>query len=334
MKMKMKKEYLNYIYFIILTIFLSGCVAFQPFPHTVRAGDTITLAIGTVDGANRENTTVEYFPDSDPENPIDITAGIRSILKLFPDKTSKAYWSKAGEFSTDNMNFLTGVSGHGPWQSVIVVDLPLTLPPGAGKIQVSLGPDVVYPATLRKVDDVTIAMEILDDGAGGAAQGGAHDFEYHQLSFNTNSTVGNLAELEQTRQVVLRTLPNLVLSFPPVSASEYELTVPIVDQSFNDVTDQVANSDIVVVLDDQANYIKNQTNLIWSRSGATIIVSIISVNGQQNPVNIRFSVLLSNLDLAAVNGWQISESVSLNSITYFDVNGEVMGGPMPQVIVQ
>lgn len=333
--MKMKKEYLNYIYFIILAMFLSGCVAFQPFPHSVRAGDTITLAIGSVDGANRLNTTVEYYPDSDPLNPVDLTPGVRSVLRLFPDKTSHAYWNRGGVGGTDNIHYLTTtLSKHGPWQSVVVVDLPITIPAGTGTIKVSLGPDVVYPETLKKVDDVAIAMEILDDGAGGAAQGDAHDFEYHQTSFSTNSTVGDLVELEQARQVVLRVLPNFFANYIPVAAAEYELTVPIIDQSLNDVTDQVINTDIVVVLDDQPNFIKNQTSLMWSRSGATIKVSVISASGGQDPGNIRFSVLLSNLDLVVTNGWQISESVSLNSITYFDVNGEVMGGPMPQVIVQ
>ncbi len=326
----MKKGYLNYIYFTILAILLSGCVAFQPFPHAVRAGDTITLAIGSVDGANRTNTTVEYYPDTDPSNPVDITAGVRSVLKFFPDKTSHAYWNTGGTGGTDNMNyFTTALSEHGPWQSVVVVDLPTTLPPGTGVIKVSLGPGVVYPVTLKRVDDVSIAMEILDNGAGGA-----HDFEYHKNSWNTESTIGDLTELEQARQVVLRVLPNLSNNFSPVSAAEYELTVPIVDQSFYDVTAQVANTDIVVVLDEQSNYIKNQTNLIWSRTGDAIKVFVISANGGQNPDNIRFSILLSNRDLEVVNGWAISDFVSLDSVQYFDINGSLMGGPTPQVIVQ
>lgn len=320
--------------FITLVFLLSGCVAFQPFPHTVRAGDTITLAIGSVDGASRSNITIEYYSDSDPLSPIDLTSGVRSVLKLFPDKTSHAYWSQAGEFGTDNMNYLTRLSGHGPWQSVIVVDLPLTLPPGTGNIQVSLGPDVVYPDTLRKVDDVTIAMEILDNGAGGAAQGGAHEFEYHQTAFNSNSTVGDLSELEQTRQVLVRVLPNLFVSHAAVSAAEYMLTVPIVDTGLNDVTNQVGNTDMVVVLDDQANLIKNQTNLIWSRSGSVVKVIVVSANGGQDPSNIRFSVLLSNLDLGPTNGWVISDFVSLDSVQYFNVNGEATTGPTPQIVVQ
>jgi hypothetical protein len=101
----------------------------------------------------------------------------------------------------------------------------------------------------------------------------------------------------------------------------------------NDVSEIVSDDDIAVILDEQPGYIKRQTSLIWSRTGSLLRVYVISTFGQ-DPANIRFSVLLSNPDLEVLNGYYISDSVALNSVTYYDENGVVMSGPVPQVIVQ
>ena len=111
----------------------------QTFPGVVRAGDTVTFAIGSLDGLNRSNITVEYYPDSDPANPVDLTRFVRSVMKVYPDKTSQAYWDVTSGYGLETLTSQTSLSGHGPWQSVVVVDLPLTLPSGTGIFRITPG---------------------------------------------------------------------------------------------------------------------------------------------------------------------------------------------------
>ena len=321
-----------YLYLTIaLLVFLGGCVAIQPFPYAVRAGDTITLAIGSLDGVSQNNMLIMYYPDpgSVPsEDPVDITAGIRSVFNIYPDKKSKTYWDTTSGNGLTTMSYLESVSGHSAWQSVVAVDLPSTLPTGTGHFVVTLGDGVIYPSFVTRVGDVNIDAQILEPG------GAAHEFKYRKYSFNTETSIGVLADLEQLRQVVVRKHPDSAVTTFPIAAAEYDLLIPVIDTSLNDVSDLVPDDDIVVVLDDQVGYDRNQTSLNWSRSGASIKVVITSLSGNQNASSIRFSVLLANYVDAETNGWMLADNASLVSVKYFDLNGDEISGPSRQIIVQ
>lgn len=324
------KKYCLYLT-VVLVVLLGGCVAVQPFPFAVRAGDTVTLAIGSLDGVSPSNMSIMYYPDpgSVPsEAPVDVTAGIRSVFNIYPDKKSKTYWDTTSGSGFTTMSYLEEVSGHGAWQSVVAVDLPSTLPTGTGHFVVTLGAGVIYPPFVTRVGDVNIDAQILEPG------GDAHSFEYREYNFNTETSIGVLADLQQLRQVVVRTIPTGSTSAFPVAAAEYDLLIPVIDTFFNDVTNLVADGDIVVVLDDQVNYDRNQTSLNWSRSGAAIKVVTTSLSGNQNANSIRFSVLLANYTKAEANGWTLADNASLVSVKYFDLNGNEIFGPTPQVVVQ
>ena len=324
------RNYYFYL-FIIFFAFLAGCVAVQPFPYAVRAGDTITLAIGSLDGVSRDNMSIMYYPDpgSVPsEDPVDVTAGIRSVFNIYPDKKSKTYWDTTSGSGLTTMSYLEQVSAHGAWQSVVAVDLPSTLPTGTGHFVVTLGADVIYPPFVTRVGDVNIDAQILEPG------GDAHTFAYRKYSFNTETSIGNLADLEQLRQVIIRKYPDSSVSTFPIAAAEYDLLIPVIDASLNDVSNLVSDSDIVVILDDQVSYDRNQTSLNWSRSGASIKVVITSLSGNQNASSIRFSILLANYVDAETNGWTLADNASLVSVKYFDLNGNEISGPNRQVIVQ
>lgn len=309
---------------------ISGCVAIRPFPQVARAGDTITLAIGSLDKINRSNTAIVYVPDSDPTNPIDLTSNIRSILNIYPDKTSKAYWDTTSGSGLETMTYQSTLSNHGPWQTVLVLDLPVTMPPGTGHFTVTPGPEVLYPATVTKVGDVNIDMEILADSSGNALVGAPHDFEYRKFFANTNTNIGDLTALEKSRQAVVRYVVNSS-STSTSAAAYYKLSVPIVDQYGNDVSDQVSDGQIAVVLDDQPKYVVNQTNLIWSRQGSQFKVLVTNVSGNQIMQQIRFSILVRDESLETANGWILSSTPSLLSVQYFDKDGNVITGPHPKV---
>lgn len=307
--------------FILLTIQLASCVAVQPFPYAVRAGDTITLAIGTLDNVTRSNITVTYIPDSDTA--VDVTSGIRSVFNIYPDKKSKAYWF-IGE---ESMTQVEAIAFHAAWQTVIAIDLPATLPTGTGRFRVNMGPDVIYPLTLQKVDAINIYAEILETA------GAPHVFEFRKFTFNTQTGVGNLESLELLKQVVVSGAPTSGAA-TPVAAAEYELNVPMIDSVFTDISDQVLDTDIAVLMDEQVGYVKNQTSLNWSRTGSSFKVIATSLTGTQPAESIRFSIILSNFSKANTNGWTLGDGASLASIKYFDENGVEITAPTPIVTVQ
>ena len=319
--------------FILASFFiisLSNCVATQSFPNVARAGDTVTLAVGSTDGLNKTNITVEFYPDGDPLNPVDITTNVRSVMRLYPDKTSKGYWDETTGSGLETMTYLSQLSLHGPWQSVVALDLPTTLPIGSGVIKIQFGAGVSTPPTTTSATNVDIALEILP------SIGSSSTFEYRKLAINSDTNLGDLSLLEQTRQVVVRTVfPDFLFGVATdIAAAEYTLTVPIVDQLGTDVTNLLANEDFVVVLDDQPSLVKSQANLIWTRTGSVFKVIVVSPFGNLNANQVRFSVLLSNLPLAETNDWKLSDSPILDLVKYYDVSGNEVTRTLPQILVQ
>jgi len=316
------------IFVLFLVAGLSNCVAIQSFPGAARAGDTITISVGSVDGLNKNNITVEFYPDSDPLNPVDITSNIRSTLKIYPDKTSKAYLDESAGFGLETMTFLSQLSLHGPWQNIVVLDLPTSLPVGTGVIRVQFDPEVVPPLTTANANDVDITMEILP------ALGTSHSFEYRKLAANNATNLGDLTMLEPNRQVLVRYPAGT--AGPPefVSAAEYTITVSVVDQISTDVTNLLNDNDFAVVLDDQPSYIRNQLSLLWSRQDGQFKVLVLSPKGTQDVNQIRFSVLFSDLLLSENNGWMLSDNATLDSIKYFDTDGQEVTRPLPELVIQ
>ena len=137
---------------IIAGFFGTGCTALKTFPQAARGGDTIALAVGSPDGMTRANTTATFTSDSDGI-PIDITANIRSIFKLYADKASSIY----AKFSTTAS--IVNTSGHEPWVTIVALDLPTGLSTGPGQIQFNT--PAAYPTIGSHINNFPVALEIL-----------------------------------------------------------------------------------------------------------------------------------------------------------------------------
>jgi len=322
---------------LVFIIALTNCVALQSFPNIVRAGDTVTLAVGSVDGLDRSNITVTYFADSDPGVGIPLTANVRSVFRIYPDKTSLSYWRN--DSPTSSMSTVPSWSGHGPWQSVVAVDTPIDLPSGTGYVKVSFGSGVIIPNNSTSVENINIAMEVLAALDSSPLVGGPHTFEYKAATFET-SVIGDLVELEFAKQAVVRTVKLSGAYFATggniaVSAAEYILNIPVLDNTGTDISDLVGDSAVRVVLDDKREYLTNQVNLNWSRNGSQIKVIITSPALSQILSRIRFSVIvrdnISDVYLQAT----ISDSISILSTRYFNENGdEIFGVTLPEIVIQ
>ncbi len=304
----------------LLMIAQFGCVAIQTFPLSARSGDTITIPIGSQDGVTRDNITVLFYPEG-VSTPINLTANVRSIVKIYPDKTSRAW-----VFDT-YMKTANSFMGHGQWQNVVVLDLP-TLPVGLGYFNITFDSDVLIPnpAAIQSVDGVNIALEILP------GTGLSHSFEY-LTSAGSAALMGDLQLLEPMSQVVLRynKSPANHQTGIRISAAKYKIRLPL-------ATDPtlLERRDIHVVLDERATYGNRQIQINWSHINDLVTVNLIAPTQSQIAANaIRFSILI---DPSGNNGNRIDRfgTPVLESFSYFNENGNVVlpDADLPEVVMQ
>jgi hypothetical protein len=301
-----------YLAVLAVLVVLNGCVATQPFPNAARAGDTVTLAVGSADGMTADNTTVDFYPGPGPDLVTPIPVPVRSVVKIYPDKSSNA-WLGADPRAIPRR------SSHGGWLSVIAVDLPASLPDGDGVIRVTTNGEVVYPRFSATANGTDILMTILP------GSGSSHTFTYSAIEGSTQP--GDLTELEPKPQVIIK---------PPVPAEgaaelasygaiEFDVTIPLQSLDGSPIVDE----GFAVMLDDQPQNTSKQVNLLWKRNGNNFNIMLVSPVGMYS-YQSRVSVvpLLVPAYLYVINGTPV-----INSATYYDLNGALTSGPMPDVTV-
>ncbi|MDQ1363057.1 MAG: hypothetical protein QG652_917 [Pseudomonadota bacterium] len=309
-----------FAFFAVFFVLLQGCVAVQSFPATARAGDTITLALGSVDGLNKSNLQISYTPQS-TNIPVDLTANIRNVFKVYPDKTSRVWLDTA-----DSANILNVFAGHGAWLNVAVLDLPATLPSGYGSFQVDFGNGVIVPNTfaVQSAETVQIISEILPAAAG---TGVASSFYYYSAPGGVIS--GNLSKLAAIPQVVLRPqVSNSYFSLLKPSAAEYRIKLPIIGD-----VQALDDSSVHVIWDDKPGEFNKQIQLNWKRQGDELTVNILVPVAQAIQADLhRFSIIV--LDADGINAIDPAGTPQLLSYRYFDFNGaEFAPTYTPEVVV-
>jgi len=288
----------------VTLLVLQGCVAVQSFPTVARAGDTITLAVGSPDGMTKANTTIQFVSNADPANPVNLP--IRSLIRIRPDNTSHTalFDGYAGAISY--------YSSHGPWMSVAVLDLPQGLALGPATINImttavySIGADV---------NEIPVRIEILP------GTGVTNAFKYNP--FGAGIQDGNLSNLEPLRQAVIR--PPLIntgwYNKPLSGAVEIKVNVPMQQISNGN---PIADSSIRVVADDMVS--RNNlahVQMDWVRNGDEFTVNFISSTAKMGYFQTRFSVVM----IASPNYEYVSSpGPSITSVRYFDANGDVISG--------
>lgn len=289
-------------------LLLSACVAVQPFPQAARAGDTITLAVGSPDDLKQSNMTVTYVPDNAPGTSIDLTPNIVSIFKLYPDKTSNAWLNQSTSIAP--------WSGHGAWMSIVALNLPSSMPTGTGKVYIAPGA-AVYPINAHSVTGVAISMEILP------GSGAPNPLQYLPYSFSTQPSVGRLSWLKPSPQVVVR-MPRGTGYASDVSYAAIEIRVRVQMQDTNSAP--LTDDNIAVVFDDQSQHLGSRMAPTWSRNGDEFVVTFISPVGGMQPYETRFSIL------PLPGQGTIVGTPSLTSVKYFDVNGNPVSGPALELV--
>lgn len=291
---------------LILAGFLgTGCTALNTFPKSARSGETIALAVGSPDGMTRANTTAAFTSDADGV-PVDITANIRSIFKLYADKASSVY-----ETSSTSQNIID-TSGHEPWVTIVALDLPIGLTTGPGKIQFNT--TASYPTIGSHINNFPIGLEILP-GTGTPA-----DFVY-ELGIGGSST-GNLKDLEaQAHALVAPAFPSASCPCPDYGAIEIKINMP----TTNDLG--LPGSIFRLLVDDMTLQTQSGRSVSYALTTPDdLTVMLISPSGGLKYYEARFSIVLNTL-------FTFNGTPTITSIRYFDVNGNETTGPVSDYVV-
>ena len=283
-----------------------GCTGLKPFPQAARGGDTVALALGSADGMSRANTTAAFVSSADPGVSHDLTAGIRGIFRLYGDKASSLY------VPSSTTRHIVNTSGHEPWLTVMVVDLPQGLPVGAGKVHLTT--TATYPTIGSHINDKPVDLEILP-GTGVVA-----DLAY-EFGVGT-SMPGDLSLMEaQPHAQVMPAFPQAE-SWPFYGAIEVKLQVPT-----------TVGTAVRVVADDMRVAGSPDLGVLSSRdSEQNLTVMFLSHRGRLRYYEPRFSiVLIDNEDQDDA----FLATPTITSVRYLDIDGNPLPGPQaPTFTVQ
>jgi len=296
----------------ILTLLATGCTAVKTFPNAARPGETVSLAVGSPDNLTMSNIdNVQFVSDAAPGSPVDITANVRSVFRLYADKTSSVYTDGAGTGTSQ----IVRTSAHEPWVSVMVVDMPeelspgTPLPTGPGHIAITTKPGVTYPTIGNHINNKIIAMEILHESFPGDGTASTLDYE-----FATCCTLpGNLALLESAPHALVKSdITDATGITTGYGAIELKLDFT------GKTTAPINESNVRVVADDMDVFTGSNRHIITGVNNEVLTIIMTSMSEQLKAYEMRFEAVLTP------GNTFIGTPPTISSVTFYDINGDTV----------
>jgi hypothetical protein len=232
-----------------------------------------------------------------------LTPGIRGIFRLYADKTSSIY---AGG---SNARFVVSTSGHEPWVTIMVVDLPQGLPSGPGEVRVTT--TATYPTIGSHINDRPISMEILPGT--GTPSNLAYEFGVG------SSMPGDLTQVEALPYAQVMPVFPSSTSWPAYGAIEMKLYVPTSEGTALDPPQ------LRVLLDDMSGSTSSSLNTTYRHDGnQNLTVMLLSPTGRLRYFESRFSIVPRNNENQVIS---FVGTPTIISVRYFDINGNEVAGP-------
>jgi hypothetical protein len=293
----------------ILAMTLTGCIGLKTFPQAARGGDTVALAVGSADGMARANTTAVFVSDSAPNTPINLTSGIRGIFRLYADKASSLYTIGS------NTHFVVDSSGHEPWVTIMVVDLPQGLPTGSGQVRITT--TATYPTIGNHINNRPISLAILP------GTGTPSDLPF-ELGVST-SMPGDLTQMEaQPYAQVMPVFPSST-TWPAYGAIEMKMHVPTTAGT------ALGPAALRVLVDDMSVSTSSGLSTPYRHdSNQDLTVMLLSPTGKLRYYEPRFSIVPINNQDQVIS---FAGTPTITSVRYFDINGNQVAGPLPSDFV-
>ncbi len=296
---------------LLVAVVFSGCAATNPLPMAARAGDTITLAVGSAEGMTTNNTTVTFTPVDTTIAPS--TLPIKNIFNVYPDREATDYWTGVGTGS-GWLQFATGGAEHSPWLTVVVIDLPSGLMNGGS------GDGIITVATAATygtepgydINGKQIYFTVLP------GVGQSHPLQYSVFS----SMPGNLHKLEKAHRIVVSANSDDAVTL--FGAVELRLQF-----GADGPGSGPQKKNFYVVPEDLQFKTKSMRQVSWSvQEGNVLLVTFLSPIGALVPTELQFSIIPSNtVAVSSPMPATFPNDPSLISATYYDVDGNVISGP-------
>ena len=293
--------------FIPILLLNGGCTNLSVNPIAARSFDTIELGVGSSPRLTKVNTQVYFTPNGG--SPIDITNGVRSIFKLYADKTSQVYTTTNPNI-TNNFKFLH----HDTWQTVFVIDLP-SLPIGPGKVSFVTSVPQAMPleptplANYPDLNTIQMDLEILP------GTGVSNPFDYATTSGGALN--GDLKLLRPQRQAEITAPIEDTGSLWPNTFGAIEFVVDL--SAATDSTGNLTEDSLRVVSEDVSTFTKSKAQMTWHLDNTDLKVIYISTSGKLQYYEPRFSIVGETADFPT--------PPTITSVAYYDINGMPAIGP-------
>ncbi len=296
------------------TLLGAGCSIVHTVPLAARLGDTVMISVGSPDDMTQANiTSITYTPTNG--SPITIpTSNIRSVFNLYPDKTSAAWLYSDADLIENN-------SGHGPWTTVIALDLPNdgSLPVGTGDLEVNT--TAVYHNPVPGINGQPTSLEILPASA---TSPNPSSFNYRGIG--QVELTGDLSQLTR--------MPRLEFK-PAWTGYDNSHTYGAVEIKIGIDKTGIAEDDFNVIVDDKIGptQVRNVSAISNAKRFETTVY-FISYTGELQYSDVDFSIISKSLQNQFVNGDQhVATDVTINSVTWYDIDGKVdTAGPPIDII--
>jgi len=191
--------------------------------------------------------------------------------------------------------------------TVLVIDLPASLPEGTGFIEVQT--TATSPLNASNVNDESIALEILP-GTGTQAT-----FDYKAFA-GAGPQTSSLSDVEVLPHYLIKPDYVFTSSWPTYGAIEIKVT-----GTLTGATEAEYNNAMYIVLDDKDTNILSHLQMDWARNGNTTTINIVSSNGTLKSYQARVSMLFTKSGI-------IYSSPPTVTAKYFDINGLEVAGPV------
>jgi len=304
-----------------LAILNFGCTAINTFPTAAHPGETVALAVGSADNLTQANINYVEFTSTNEccTTPLDITNNVRSIFRLYADKTSQVY-ENPGPSTTQ----IIRTSLHEPWITIMAIDLPeeyspgVPLPVGQASITINTNIDdpggVTYPTIGKHINDTSLSIEILPEANPTDIE--ANIFEYEFGTAPGSTQLGDLSLLEPRPHALIKSQ----YDDDPFTLANYAAIEMKVD--FTGTTDTpITDANVKVVVDDMITYSNSNRQVITSVKNEVLTVILMSMSEQLKPYEMRFAVALNSADhFLEPNGF--TGAPSIISTTFYDISGE------------
>jgi hypothetical protein len=292
--------------FVVLAV---ACTAVRTFPYGARPGETVALAVGSPDNLTVDNIdNVQFVSDAAPGSPVDITANVRSVFRLYADKTSPVYMDSIGTGTGQ----IVRTSAHEPWISFLVIDMPeelspgTPLPAGPGRIAITTTNAVTYPTISSHINDKTIAIEILPETSSGDGTAATLDYEFGTCC----SLPGNLSLLEPAPRVLVR---SDITDATGITGGYGAIELKV---DFSGTTSiPVDQSNIRVIAEDMTLFTNSNRNVITGVKDEVLSVIMLSTSEQLKPYEMRFEAVLTS------DNRFTGTPPTVSNVTFYDING-------------